>query len=57
MQFTNFEALKCMQAKAESAATMSNPRAAFGSAEGFVRPSLGFRCSKSILYSDNLSLF
>jgi len=25
--------------------------------EGFVRPSLGFRCSKRILRSDNLSLF
>jgi len=23
--------------------------------EGFVRPSLGFRCSKSILHTDNLS--
>jgi len=28
-----------------------------GPIEGFVRPSLGFRCSKSILYSDNPSLF
>jgi len=25
--------------------------------KGFVRPSLGFRCSKTILYSDNPSLF
>jgi len=24
--------------------------------EGFVQPSLGFQCSKSILYTDNLSL-
>jgi len=24
--------------------------------EGFMRPSLGFRCSKSILHTDNLSL-
>jgi len=46
-----------MQAKVESTATMSNPRAAFGPVESFVRPSLGFRCSKSILYSDKLSLF
>jgi len=36
---------------------MSNPRAACGPLEGFVRPSLGCRCSKSILYSDNLFLF
>jgi len=28
-----------------------------GPVEGFVRPSLGFRCSKRILYTDNLSLF
>jgi len=28
-----------------------------GPTNGFVRPSLGFRCSKSILYSGNLSLF
>ena len=27
------------------------------SAEGFVRSSLDFRCSKSILHTDNLSLF
>jgi len=57
MQFTNFEALNCVQVKAESIATVSNPRAAFGSVDGFVRPSLDFRCSKSILYSDNLCLF
>jgi len=24
---------------------------------GFLRPSLGFRCGKSILHTDNLSLF
>jgi len=36
---------------------MSNPRAACGPVEGFVRPSLGFRCSKSILDIDNLSFF
>jgi len=36
---------------------MSNPLAACGPVEGFVRLSLGFRCSKSILYTDNLSLF
>jgi len=29
---------------------MSNP----GAGEGFVQPSLGFRCSKSILHIDNL---
>jgi len=28
-----------------------------GPVEGFVRPSLGLRCSKSMLYPDNLSLF
>jgi len=28
-----------------------------GPIKGFVRPSLGFRCSESILYSDNPSLF
>jgi len=28
-----------------------------GPVESFVRPNVGFRCSKSILYSDNLSLF
>jgi len=33
------------------------PRAACGPVEGFMRPSLSFRCSKSISYSDNLSLF
>jgi len=25
--------------------------------QGFMRPSLGFRCSKSILHTENLSLF
>ena len=34
---------------------MSNSRPACGPAECFVRPSLGCRCSKSMLYSDNLS--
>jgi len=33
------------------------PRAACGPVEGFVRPSLSFCCSKSILCTDNLSLF
>ena len=33
------------------------PPAACGPDEGFVRPSLDFRCSKSILHTDNLSLF
>jgi len=36
---------------------MSNPRPACCPIEGFVRPSLGFRCSKNILHPDNLSLF
>jgi len=27
-----------------------------GPGEGFVRPSLGFRCSKSIVHTDNLFL-
>jgi len=27
------------------------------SSRSFVRPSSGFRCSESILYTDNLSLF
>jgi len=38
-------------------AAMSNPRAACGPVEGFVWPSLGFRCSKNILHTDNVSLF
>jgi len=33
------------------------PWATCGPVAGFVRPSLGFRCSKSILHTDNLSLF
>jgi len=40
-----------------SKSPMSNPRAACDPVDGFVRPSSGFRCSKSILYADNLSLF
>jgi len=36
---------------------MSNPQAAWRPDEGFVRPSLGFCCSKSILDIDNLSFF
>jgi len=36
---------------------MSNPRAACGPVEGFVRPSLAFRCIKNILHTENLSLF
>ena len=28
-----------------------------GPVKGFMRPSLGFRCSKSILHTDNLSVF
>jgi len=36
---------------------VSNPRAACDPFEGFVRPSLGFRCSISIPDTDNLSLF
>jgi len=36
---------------------MSNPRPACGPVEGFVRPSLGFGCSRSIPHTDNLSLF
>jgi len=35
----------------------SHPRATFGLVEGFMRPSLGCRCSKSILHTDNFSLF
>jgi len=37
-------------------AAMSNPRAACGPVEGFVWPSIGFRCSNNILHTDNLSL-
>jgi len=40
-----------------SSAAMSNPRAACGPVEGFVRPSLGVRCSENILHTDNLPLF
>jgi len=29
---------------------MSNPRAAYGTVEGFVRPTLGFRCSEIPIY-------
>jgi len=36
---------------------MSNLRGTCGPVEGFVRPSLGFRCSKSILHTHSLSLF
>jgi len=36
---------------------MSNPRAAGGPVEVILRPSLGFSCSKSILHTDNQSLF
>jgi len=43
-----------MQLSIKSA--MSNLRAACGPVEGFVWPSLGFPCSKSILHSHNLSL-
>jgi len=32
-------------------------RAACDSDKGFVQPTLGFRCSKSILHTDNLSIF
>jgi len=34
-----------------------SPQAACGPGKGFVRPSLGFRCGKSILHTANLSLF
>jgi len=37
--------------------SVSNPRAACGAVDGFMRHRLGFRCSKSMLYTDNLSLF
>ena len=36
---------------------MSNPWAACCPVEGFVRPSLGFHCSKGILDIDSMSLF
>jgi len=36
---------------------MSIPRAACGRVDGFVRPRLGLCCSKSIVHTDNLSLF
>jgi len=38
-------------------ATMFNPRATCGPVQGFVQPSLGVGCSKSILQAENLSLF
>jgi len=34
-----------------------SPWAACSPGDGFVQPSLGFRCSKRILHTDNLSLF
>jgi len=43
-------------ARSGSEPAMSNPWAACGPVEGFVWPSLGFCCSKSILYTGNLSL-
>jgi len=36
---------------------MTNPQPACGPVEVFSRPSLGFRCGKSILHTHNLSLF
>jgi len=38
-------------------AAISNPQAACGPVEGFVLPSLGFRCSKNILHTDNSPIF
>jgi len=35
----------------------SNPHPGWCPVEGFVRPSFGFCCSRSVLYTDNLSLF
>jgi len=42
---------------AHSMPAMSNPRPACGPFEDFARPSLGFHWSKTILPTDNLSLF
>jgi len=41
---------------ADPRTAMSNPRAAYGPVEGFVRPSLVFAVV-SVLHTDNLSLF
>ena len=41
----------------ESNPAMSNPQAACDPVEGFLWPSLDFRYSKSIVHTDNLSLF
>jgi len=35
---------------------MSNPKVPCGPVERFVRSNLGLQCSKSMLYTDNLSL-
>jgi len=35
--------------------TLSNPRASCRPVEGCVRPSLGFRCPRSSLHTNNLS--
>jgi len=40
--------IKTRTAPASPEAAMSNPRPACGPVEGFVRPSLGVRCSKNI---------
>jgi len=41
----------------QSKPAMSNSQPACSPVEGFVRPSLGVCCSKSIIHTHNLSLF
>jgi len=43
--------------KQEFKSALSDPRAGCGPLEDFVHPSLGFRCSKSIIHTGNLFLF
>jgi len=45
------------QMKQEFKSALSDPRAGCGPLEDFVHPSLGFRCSKSIIHTGNLFLF
>jgi len=57
-KYSNCQIWISQQTSDYSKATMSNagPSGRMPG-EGFVRSSLGFRCSKSILHTDNLSLF
>jgi len=53
------EANQLIHVAVNSKPAMSNPgpEGRMWRSRSFVRPSLGFRCSKSILQTDNLSFF